>query len=194
MMTWVFFFGGRWEGSAPPATDVTWYYISAMDAMHQVRCVRLTQCHMLSMVAMTLGIRRSKRCSVRTSFLAYILSKHACLHVLLAYAQKIEPINEGPPQPTPGLVSPSGQPDDALPDRGMRAEHLRHELGRWLCDGQVRSMHGAEFVQCQHGMTLFMEVQIINANLVLCCAGNSSRSGACQTPTGSSRRSLRSPT
>ncbi len=29
--------GGRWEGSAPPATDVTWYYISAMDAMHQAR-------------------------------------------------------------------------------------------------------------------------------------------------------------
>ncbi|KAK9839537.1 hypothetical protein WJX81_008252 [Elliptochloris bilobata] len=26
----------QWEGSTPPATDVTWYYISAMDAMHQV--------------------------------------------------------------------------------------------------------------------------------------------------------------
>ncbi len=39
---------GRWEGSAPPATDVTWYYISAMDAMHQVPYAPSSIAHVLS--------------------------------------------------------------------------------------------------------------------------------------------------
>ena len=53
--------GGRWEGSAPPATDVTWYYISAMDAMHQVGRAQPLHRYMLRAVD-ALGTARLKFC------------------------------------------------------------------------------------------------------------------------------------